>query len=34
MPLTGLTRKVLVRARLLALPAADAIAQRRSEAVV
>jgi A/G-specific adenine glycosylase len=34
MALTGLTRKVLVRARLLALPAADAIAQRRSEAVV
>ncbi len=34
MPLTGLARKVLVRARLLALPAADAIAQRRSEAVV
>ena len=34
MPLTGLTRKVLVRARLLALPAADAIAQRLGEAVV
>ncbi|MGB8028997.1 MAG: A/G-specific adenine glycosylase [Terracidiphilus sp.] len=34
MALTGLTRKVLVRARLLALPAADAIARRRSEAVV
>jgi A/G-specific adenine glycosylase len=34
MALTGLTRKVLVRAGLLALPAADAIVQRRSEAVV
>jgi A/G-specific adenine glycosylase len=34
LPLTGLTRKVLVRARLLAFPAADAIAERRSEAVV
>ena len=34
MALTGLTRKVLVRARLLALPAAEAIARRRSEAVV
>ena len=34
MALTGLTRKVLVRARLLALPAANAIAQRRSQAVV
>ena len=30
MALTGLTRKVLVRARLLALPAAEAIARRRS----
>lgn len=34
MALTGLTRKVLVRARLLALPAADAIAHRRVQAVV
>src|ERR1039458_758333 len=34
MALTGLTRKVLVRARLLTLPAADAIARRRGEAVV
>ncbi len=33
MALTGLTRKVLVRARLLALPAADAIAHRRGQAV-
>jgi A/G-specific adenine glycosylase len=32
--LTGLTRKVLVRARLLALPAADAIARRRGRVVV
>jgi hypothetical protein len=34
MALTGLTRKVLVRARLLDLPAADAIAHRRGKAVV
>jgi len=34
MALTGLTRKVLVRARLLALPAAEAIAHRRVQAVV
>ena len=32
MALTGLTRKVLVRAHLLALPAADAIARQRGEA--
>ncbi|MGA3100775.1 MAG: A/G-specific adenine glycosylase [Terracidiphilus sp.] len=34
MALTGLTRKVLMRARLLASPAVDAIARRRGEAVV
>jgi len=34
MALTGLTRKVLMRARLLASPAMDAIARRRGEAVV
>ncbi len=34
MALTGLTRKILVRARLLALPAANAIAHRRGKAVV
>jgi A/G-specific adenine glycosylase len=34
MALTGLTRKVLVRAHLLDLPAADAIAQRRGRVVV
>jgi A/G-specific adenine glycosylase len=34
MALTGLTRKVLVRAHLLAFPAADAIARRRGRAVV
>ncbi|HVN93131.1 MAG TPA: hypothetical protein VMT38_05525 [Terracidiphilus sp.] len=34
MALTGLARKILVRARLLPLPAADAIARRRSQAVV
>jgi A/G-specific adenine glycosylase len=34
MALTGLTRKVLLRARLLALPAADAIARGRGKAVV
>ncbi len=34
MALTGLTRKVLMRTRLLASPAMDAIARRRGEAVV
>jgi hypothetical protein len=34
MALTGLTRKVLMRSRLLPSPAMDAIARRRGEAVV
>jgi hypothetical protein len=34
MALTGLTRKVLMRTRLLPSPAMDAIARRRGEAVV
>jgi hypothetical protein len=34
MALTGLTRKVLMRAHLLTLPAADAIARQRGETVV
>ncbi len=34
MALTGLTRKVLVRAHLVAMPAAEAIARRRGRAVV